>query len=167
MASNKELDMKRAIYPGTFDPITLGHIEIIERAQNLFPELIIAVAENRFKHPLFSLEERVEMISKHFQNHQGIRVIGFHDLFADLMRREKADIIIRGLRAIYDFEYELQIINANKVLGTTQETIFLMASPAVNYISSSFVRELALAGGPTSNFVAPTVEAALRRRLSK
>ncbi len=145
--------MKRAVYPGSFDPITFGHIDIIERSAKMVDELVIAVLRNSAKNALFSLEERVNMIKEITKNLPNVRVETFDGLLVDYMRQIDATIIIRGLRAVTDFEYELQIAQMNHVLKEDAETIFLMTNLQYSYLSSSLVKEIASYGGDISKFV--------------
>ena len=145
--------MKRAVYPGSFDPITFGHIDIIERSAKMVDELVIAVLRNSAKNSLFSLEERVNMIKEVTKDFPNVKVETFDGLLVDYMRQIDATIIIRGLRAVTDFEYELQIAQMNHVLKENAETIFLMTSLQYSYLSSSLVKEIASYGGDISKFV--------------
>ena len=134
--------MKKAIYPGTFDPITNGHIDIIQRASRMFDEIIVAVAENKAKKPMFSVEERVEMAKIATKSISNVKVISFNSLLVDLSDKLEANIVIRGIRAVSDFEYEFQMGYANASLKKELETIFLMPSLEYAFISSSIVRSL-------------------------
>jgi len=134
--------IKRAIYPGTFDPITNGHVDIIQRASTLFDEIIVAVADNQAKKPMFSIEDRISMVRKSTKCFSNIKVIGFNSLLVDLSDELDAKIIIRGIRAVSDFEYEFQMGYANSSLKKELETIFLMPSLEYAFISSSIVRSL-------------------------
>ena len=134
--------MKRAIYPGTFDPITNGHVDIITRASTLFDEIIVAVADNPKKNPMFGIEERIAMAKKSTRFIQNVKVIGFNSLLVDLSDELEANIVIRGIRAVSDFEYEFQMGYANSSLKKELETIFLMPSLEYAFISSSIVRSL-------------------------
>lgn len=145
--------MKRAVYPGSFDPITFGHIDIIERSAKMVDELVIAVLRNSAKNSLFSLEERVNMIKEVTKELPNVKVETFDGLLVDYMRQIDATIIIRGLRAVTDFEYELQIAQMNHVLKDDAETIFLMTNLQYSYLSSSLVKEIASYGGDISKFV--------------
>ena len=145
--------MKRAVYPGSFDPITFGHIDIIERSAKMVDELVIAVLRNSAKNSLFSLEERVNMIKEVTKDFPNVRVETFDGLLVDYMRQIDATIIIRGLRAVTDFEYELQIAQMNHVMKEDAETIFLMTNLLYSYLSSSLVKEIASYGGDISKFV--------------
>jgi len=148
---------QRAIYPGTFDPITNGHIDIIKRSAQLFPELIIAVASSRTKKPFFSLEQRIAFIEKAIEDLPGVRVLGFETLLIHFAEEQQAGIIIRGLRTSSDFEYEFQLAGMNRQLSNQIETIFLTPSENLMCISSSLVREIASLNGDVSNFVPPQV----------
>lgn len=145
--------MKRAVYPGSFDPITFGHIDIIERSAKMVDELVIAVLRNSAKNALFSLEERVNMIKEVTKDLPNVRVETFDGLLVDYMRQIDASIIVRGLRAVTDFEYELQIAQMNHVLKDDAETIFLITNLKYSYLSSSLVKEIASYGGDITKFV--------------
>jgi pantetheine-phosphate adenylyltransferase len=156
-----------AIYPGTFDPVTKSHIEIIKRASSIFNKLIVAVAIDTTKSALFSIEKRVEMMSEaifslDFQP-ENISVIAFQGLLVEFAEKNKAKVIIRGMRALSDFEYEFKMAYMNKKLNESIETIFLPATEKENFISSSFVREIARLGGDVSGFVQPHVETELKK----
>lgn len=150
----------KAIYPGTFDPITNGHVDIITRAAKIFPELVVAVASSSAKRPYFSLETRIELIKDALGNLPGVSVMGFDCLLIDFVREQKAGIILRGLRAVNDFEYEFQLAGMNRKLSKEIETLFLTPSEHVLFISSTLVREIAQLGGDVSQFVPPSVERA-------
>ncbi|MCL7462162.1 pantetheine-phosphate adenylyltransferase [Pseudomonas sp. NW5] len=157
--------MNRALYPGTFDPITKGHGDLIERAARLFDEVVIAVAANPKKNPLFSLEQRVELaraVSAHLPN---VRVVGFSNLLAHFAHEQRANVLIRGLRAVSDFEYEFQLANMNRQLAPQVESLFLTPSENYSYISSTLVREVAALKGDIGKFVHPAVAEALYQRL--
>ena len=149
-----------AIYPGTFDPITEGHIDVVRRATALFPRVIVLVAKNPSKQPLFSDEERMTMIREIFKGHR-VAVDAFDGLLVDYARRQKAGVIIRGLRAVSDFEYEFQMALTNRKLARTIDTVFLVPDERYTYLTSSIVREVARLGGDVSDFVPPGV----RKRL--
>jgi pantetheine-phosphate adenylyltransferase len=162
--------MKIAIYPGTFDPITYGHIDIIERASRLFDEIIITVANNPSKKPLFSAKERVSLIKQSISDinkDATIKVETFEGLIVDFARKKKASCIIRGLRAISDFEYELQMALVNRRLEADISTVFLMPHENYTYLNSTIVKEVANFGGDISNFVPPIVEKTLKKKNSK
>ncbi len=163
--------MRIGLYPGTFDPITLGHLDIIGRAAALVDRLVIGVAINRDKGPLFDLEERVAMIEAECQAHcrnLGTEVVvhPFENLLIDCARDVGATLIIRGLRAVADFEYEYQMVGMNRVLDSSIETVFLMAEAKHQAIASRLVKEIARLGGDVSKFVTPAVEAALIAKFS-
>ncbi|MDI9819195.1 MULTISPECIES: pantetheine-phosphate adenylyltransferase [unclassified Legionella] len=147
----------KAIYPGTFDPVTNGHIDIICRAAKIFPELIVAVASNSAKRPYFSLETRINLIKEALGNLPGVAVVGFDSLLIDFVRAQNAGIILRGLRAVNDFEYEFQLAGMNRKLAKEVETLFLTPSENLLFISSTLVREIAQLGGEVSQFVPPAV----------
>lgn len=164
--------MRIALYPGTFDPITLGHIDIISRAAALVDKLVIGVAINRDKGPLFTLEERVAMIEiecAKLNEQTGTRIVvhPFENLLIDCAHDVGAQIIVRGLRAVADFEYEFQMVGMNRVLDSSVETVFLMAEAKHQAIASKLVKEIARLGGDVSKFVTPQVNEALRDRLSR
>ncbi len=155
-----------AIYPGTFDPVTNGHCDLIERAARLFDRVIVAVAANPKKAPLFTLEERVSLAQKALANLSNVEVCGFDTLLASYARDRGAQVILRGLRAVSDFEFEFQMAGMNRQLAPDIETLFLTPAEKYTYISSSLVKEVAALGGDVSGFVHPAVSAALFNRLS-
>ena len=162
--------MRVGLYPGTFDPVTLGHIDIIRRACALVDKLVIGVAINRDKGPLFSLEERVAMMEQtcsELSAQTGVEIIAhpFENLLIDCARDVGAQIIVRGLRAVADFEYEYQMVGMNRVLDDSIETVFLMAEAQHQAIASKLVKEIARLGGDVSHFVTPEVNTALKDRL--
>jgi pantetheine-phosphate adenylyltransferase len=156
--------MAKALYPGTFDPVTLGHIDLIERALHLFDEVTVAIATSESKIPLFTLEERIEHIQTIFEGNKHIKVIGFTGLVVDLAKEEESNILIRGLRAVSDFEYELQLANMNRAMSPDLESIFLTPKAKFSFLSSTLVREIASMGGEISSFVDPIIEEALKKR---
>ncbi len=158
--------MKKVVYPGTFDPITNGHIDLIERACRLFDHVIIAVASNSKKQPLFSLDERVELCKQTLTHLDNVEVSGFDSLLVNFVREKQADAMIRGLRAVSDFEYEFQLANMNRALSPKMESIFLTPSEHLSYISSSLVREIASLGGDVKKFVPIAVETALAEKFT-
>ena len=158
---------QRAIYAGTFDPVTYGHIDIIRRALEVFPEIIVAVAHNPQKNPLFSLKERVDMVKKATRQIKGAAVEGFGGLVVDFARKKKINVIIRGLRMISDFEYEFQMALTNRKLAADIETIFLMPQESYCYLSSKLLKEAASLGANLSDFVPDFVEKAIKRKLSR
>lgn len=145
--------MKRAIYPGSFDPLTLGHMDMIERSAKIVDELVIGVLNNSAKNSLFSLDERVSMIKEMTESMPNVTVASFNGLLVDYMKEINATIIVRGLRAVTDFEYELQIAQTNHVENPEVETIFLTTSLQYSYLSSTIVKEFASYGGDISKFV--------------
>lgn len=149
--------MKRAIYPGTFDPITYGHLDIIERSSRIFDELIVGILVNHAKVPLFPAEERVEMIQEAVRHLPNVKVLSFDGLLVDFAKAQEAGFLVRGLRAVTDFEYELQMTQTNKVVAPEIDTIFLTTSLKYSYLSSSMVRELASFGADISRFVPENV----------
>ncbi len=152
------------IYPGTFDPITNGHIDLIERASRLFTKVIVAISENSAKHPLFSLAEREETIRQVLVKYSNIEICTFRGLLVDLSRDKKVKMILRGLRAISDFEYELQLASINRMMEPDIETVFLTPSEKYAYVSASLVREVASLGGDVSSLVPEIVQQALRNK---
>tara|TARA_Y100000389_G_C17442178_1_gene509276 strand:+ start:1550 stop:2032 length:483 start_codon:yes stop_codon:yes gene_type:complete len=158
--------MKTAIYPGSFDPITFGHIDIVERAAALFDKVILGVAESHSKNPLFSVDERIQLIEEIFKNNQKIDVLGYSKkLTVDLARDNDAKAIIRGLRAVADFEYEFQLATMNRSLAPDIESIFFTPKDTLIYVSSSLVKEIASLGGDVSRFVPPNVKSALLKKI--
>ena len=153
------------VYSGTFDPITLGHEDVVHRAANLFDEVIVGVAGSTNKRTLFSLDERVEM-AKNVFNANNVKVIGFNTLLMKFVQDQDAQIVIRGLRAVSDFEYEFQLAGMNRKLYPQFETLFLTPAEQYMFVSSSLVREVAKLGGDVHQFVSPTVEAALKNKLN-
>ncbi|BFM13728.1 pantetheine-phosphate adenylyltransferase [Simiduia litorea] len=159
--------MRTVVYPGTFDPLTNGHIDLVERACRLFDKVIIAIAASTKKNPLFTLEERVALAHKVLGHLPNIEICGFDILLADLVKQKQAQGVLRGLRAVSDFEYEFQLANMNRALMPEMESLFLTPSEHLSYISSSLVREIASLGGDVSKFVHPLVKDALIERYKK
>lgn len=155
---------KIAVYPGSFDPITYGHLDIINRGLKVFDEVIVAVACNSQKNSLFSFDERVELISQVLRDKQGVTVDTFTGLLIDYIARRKAHVVIRGLRAISDFEYEFQIAQMNSCISQNVETMFMMTSLQYGYLSSSIVKEVCSLNGNIDGFVPPEVKVALRSK---
>jgi pantetheine-phosphate adenylyltransferase len=153
-----------AVYPGTFDPITNGHVDIVRRALGLFDRVIVALADNVRKQPLFSLEERKAMIRASLGEEPRVEIDGFQGLLVDYLRRRKARVILRGLRAIADFEYEFQLAHMNRHLAPDLETVFLMTSEESFFVSSSLVKEVAAMGGDITGIAPPPVVAALKKK---
>ena len=159
--------MKIGVYPGTFDPITNGHVDILVRSARVFDKVIVAVAPNPHKHPLFDLDERVQMAKLVIEGLARVEVKTFEGLLVDFLRREGAQAIIRGLRAISDFEYEFQIALLNRNLEPAIETVFFMPSDEYSYVTSSIIKELARLGGPLKDLVHPDVAKRLEQRLRR
>jgi pantetheine-phosphate adenylyltransferase len=156
----------RVIYPGTFDPITNGHLDIVDRACKLFDEVIVAVAASPRKKPLFSLEERVDLCRAVLPHPEQVTVCGFEGLLADMVKRYNARGVVRGIRAVSDFEYEFQLANMNRALEPDLESLFLTPAEHFSFISSSLVKEIASLQGDVSKFVQPAVQAALAKTFS-
>ncbi len=155
--------MKKAVYPGTFDPVTRGHEDLVRRAARLFDHVVLAVADSRTKRPFFSLEERVEMARIVLADCGNVTVLGFSGLLMDFVRQQQARIILRGLRAMSDFEYEFQMAGMNRQLYPDVETVFLTPAEQYMFISATMVREIATLGGDVSPFVNPAVLARISR----
>ena len=155
--------MKKAVYPGTFDPMTRGHEDLVRRAARLFGKLVVAIADSRAKQPMFSLDERVDMAREVLAAYSNVQVTGFSGLLMDFMRSQNANVILRGLRAVSDFEYEFQMAGMNRQLYPDVETMFLTPSEQYMFISATMVREIATLGGDVSLFVSPVVAARIAR----
>jgi len=154
-----------AVYPGTFDPLTSGHEDVVRRAASLFERVIIGVAESRAKRPMFSLAERVEMAREVLTGHANVEIHGFDCLLMEFMRQHGASVIIRGLRAVSDFEYEFQMAGMNRSLYPDVETVFLTPSDQYMFVSATIVREIASLGGDVSKFVPPQVQQRLAEKM--
>lgn len=159
--------MLRAIYPGSFDPVTFGHLDIITRSSSLVDELIVGVLNNNAKSPLFSVEERVKMLKEVTENIPKVKIVPFEGLLVDFARKTDARMIIRGLRAITDFEYELQMAQTNHKMEPQLETVFLTTNLAYSYLSSTTVKEVAAFGGDISQFVPEIVEKRIQEKINK
>jgi pantetheine-phosphate adenylyltransferase len=160
--------MKTGVYPGTFDPVTLGHMDIIRRGAKLVDRLVIGVTTNPSKSPMFTVEERMAMVRREIDGLKGaIDVVSFDSLLMDFAEREKAAVILRGLRAVSDFEYEYQMAGMNQQLNDRVETVFLMADVSLQPIASRLVKEIALYGGAIDKFVSPAVAAEVRARVER
>jgi pantetheine-phosphate adenylyltransferase len=157
--------MIRAIYPGTFDPFTRGHEDLVRRASSLFDELVLGIADSRAKRPFFDTEERVAMALEVLGDLKGLKVVGFSGLLTDFARKNGAKVIVRGLRAVSDFEYEFQLAGMNRNLYPDIETVFLTPSEQHMFISATLVREIATLGGDVSKFVHPKVQARLAEKV--
>jgi pantetheine-phosphate adenylyltransferase len=155
--------VKKAVYPGTFDPLTRGHEDLVRRATGLFSEIIVAIADSKAKRPMFSLDERIDMAREALAVHANVQVLGFSGLLMDFMRSHGAHVILRGLRAVSDFEYEFQMAGMNRQLYPDVETMFLTPSEQYMFISATMVREIATLGGDVSLFVSPNVVARIAR----
>lgn len=156
-----------AVYAGTFDPVTYGHVDVVERAARLFDRVIVAIAASPNKTPLFSLEERVRLAADVLAAYPNVEVLGFSTLLLDFAKQHHANVILRGLRTVTDFDYEFQLAGMNRHLNPTIESIFLMPSEKYMTISSSLVREIAALQGDVTGFVPPSVVQALRGKWSK
>lgn len=159
--------MKQSIYPGSFDPITNGHIDILKRARQIFDKVVVAVAVNPDKQPLFSYEKRVRLIQELMQDDPGIEVLYYSGLLVDLVHKTGIKTIIRGLRALTDFEYEFQLAMTNRKLNDKIDTVFLMTDDTYSYLSSTVVKQLARFNGDISQFVPPIIERAVKEEVDE
>lgn len=159
--------MRKVVYPGTFDPITNGHIDLVERACRLFDRVVVAIAASNRKNPLFTMDERVALAQETLAHLPNVEVVGFDILLVEFVRQQNAQAVVRGLRAVSDFEYEFQLANMNRALAPTMESLFLTPAEHLSYISSSIVREIAFLGGDVSQFVAKPVEMALHKKFNR
>jgi pantetheine-phosphate adenylyltransferase len=159
--------MRRAIYPGSFDPVTNGHLDVIDRARKLFDEVVVAVAHNDQKQPLFTLEERLALLQTTVGNLENVQISPMPGLLVDFAVQRQATAVVRGLRAVSDFEFEFQMALMNRKLEANVETIFLMPKEEYTYLSSRIVKEIARLGGDVQKFVPAPVAEALRKRLTK
>ena len=157
--------MQRAVYPGTFDPMTMGHVDLVKRASKLFDSVIIAIASSDSKKPMFSLEERIEIGNKIFADDPKVEVVGFSGLLVNFAKDKDANILIRGLRVVADFEYEFQLANMNRAMSPDIESVFLTPKEEYSYISSSLVKEIATMGGDVTRFVDPVTLEALNQKI--
>ena len=160
-------EMNKAVYPGTFDPLTRGHEDLVRRASRLFTGVVVAVADSRGKQPFFTLDERVAMAREVLAPHPNVEVISFAGLLRDFLLEQQARIIVRGLRAVSDFEYEFQMAGMNRTLIPDVETVFLTPSDQYQFVSATIVREIAVLGGDASQFVHPVVAAQLKAKVEK
>jgi pantetheine-phosphate adenylyltransferase len=154
-----------AIYPGTFDPVTNGHTDLVQRASKLFSKVVVAVARSQDKEPFFNLDERIQLAEEALAEFDNVEVCGFRTLLVEFMREKNATVILRGLRAVSDFEYEFQLASMNRHLRDDIETVFLTPAEQYSYISSSLVREIARLGGDISPFVPANVVAAIKEKI--
>lgn len=157
--------MQRAVYPGTFDPMTMGHVDLVKRASKLFDSVIIAIASSDSKKPMFSLEERIEIGNQIFAEDPKVEVVGFSGLLVNFAKENDANILIRGLRVVADFEYEFQLANMNRAMSPDIESVFLTPKEEYSYISSSLVKEIATMGGDVTRFVDPVTLEALNQKI--
>jgi len=158
--------MQRAVYPGTFDPMTMGHVDLVKRASKLFDSVIIAIASSDSKKPMFTLEERIEIGNKIFADDPKVEVVGFSGLLVNFAKENNANILIRGLRVVADFEYEFQLANMNRAMSPDIESVFLTPKEEYSYISSSLVKEIATMGGDVDRFVDPVTLEALNQKIN-
>lgn len=156
-----------AIYPGTFDPVTNGHVDLVRRATRLFGRVVVAVAANTAKQPLFSLDERIELARTVFAGLERVEVAGFQSLMVDFAVEVKADVIVRGLRAVSDFEYEVQLAGMNRSMRPDIETVYLSPDLEHTFLSSTLIKDIARHGGDVARFTHPAVNRALREKFSK
>lgn len=156
-----------AVYPGTFDPFTLGHVDLMKRASRLFERLVVAVAAGHHKRTMFTIQERLDMAKELTADHPNIEVLAFRGLLRDFVVHHGGKVVVRGLRAVSDFEYEFQMAGMNRQLMPEVETVFLTPSDQYQFVSGTFVREIAMLGGDVSKFVAPSVLERLRERVSR
>jgi len=159
--------MNTAVYPGTFDPITNGHSDLIERAAKLFDEVVVAIAESPKKRPMLPLETRVALVQEVTAHLDNVKIVGFDCLLAELLQQQNANIILRGLRAVSDFEYEFQLAAMNRHLAPNVESIFLTPAEHLSFVSSTLIREISSLGGDVSKFVHPSVSKALTEHLGQ
>jgi len=164
LKNDSAMDPVLAIYPGSFDPVTNGHLDLIERAAKIFTRLVVAVLRNTEKAPLFTLPERVEMLREVSSGFSNVEVDAFDGLLTDYARRRQAQVLLRGIRAVSDYEYELQMAMINRRLEPELETVFMVPAVAYSFVSSRLVREIARLGGPVSGLVPPSVERRLRAK---
>ena len=156
--------MIKAVYPGTFDPLTRGHEDLVRRASTLFDSLVLAIADSKAKRPFFTVDERVSMAKEVLADVKSLKVMGFSGLLTDFVRDQKAHVVLRGLRAVSDFEYEFQLAGMNRHLYPEMETVFLTPSEQHMFISATLVREIAALGGDVSQFVHPVVAKRLKQK---
>ncbi len=158
--------MRKAVYPGTFDPVTYGHLDVIKRGSKIFDELVVAVGHNPLKDPLFTINERMDMISKNTKNISNIKVDSFEGMLTDYMKEMQTNVILRGIRTVSDFENEFQRALTNRVLKTDIETVFIMTSQEYSFLNSSLIKEAVSLGGDISKFVPSDVEKLLQQKFA-
>ena len=159
--------MTKAVYPGTFDPLTFGHLDVVERGSKVFDEVIVAIGINPIKEPLFSVEERKQMIADHIKHLKNVKVDSFEGMLVDYLRKKNIHIILRGIRTVSDFEYEFQMAGMNRSLYPDVETVFLTPSDQYMFVSATMVREIASLGGDVSKFVPPQVQRRLAKKMQQ
>ncbi|MDQ0059616.1 pantetheine-phosphate adenylyltransferase [Paenibacillus harenae] len=164
MLTNNIGNERVAVYPGSFDPVTYGHLDIIRRSAKLYDRLIVAVLNNTSKNPLFTVEERKQLLAEVTQDLPNVEIDSFRDLLVRFMKSRQANVIIRGIRSVTDFEYELQLASTNHLLDNEIDTIFMMTNPKYSYLSSSIVKEIAQFDGEVKELVPPAVERELRKK---
>ena len=157
----------RAIYPGTFDPITCGHIDILERASKMFDHILLAIANSSRKNPMFTLDERVALAKDVCSHIPNVEVLGFSELMANFAKKQNANVLIRGVRSVADFEYEWQLANMNRHFAQDLESVFLLPSQNLSFVSSSLIKDVALHDGDVSAFLPESVAQAMMRKLGK
>ncbi|MGP1931152.1 MAG: pantetheine-phosphate adenylyltransferase [Arsenophonus sp. ET-DL12-MAG3] len=157
----------KAIYPGTFDPITYGHLDIIERAALIFNQVILAIANNSSKNPMFTIDERILFAQEQTKHLTNVKVIGFFELIINFAQKQKVKILIRGIRSVSDFKYEYQLTNMNKQMMSNLETIFLLSSPKLSFISSSLIKEFVRHGGNVTSFLPESIAEIMLKKFSK
>ncbi|WEK56239.1 MAG: pantetheine-phosphate adenylyltransferase [Candidatus Cohnella colombiensis] len=170
MNQNQQTHMREervAVYPGSFDPVTLGHLDIIHRAAKQFDRVIVAVLNNTSKSPLFSVQERKDLLAEVTKDLPNVEIDSFRDLLVRYMRSREAQVIVRGIRSVTDFEYELQMASTNRQLDDGIETVFMMTNPRYSYLSSSIVKEIAQFDGSVHDLVPPLVESALKQKYAE
>ena len=156
--------MIRAVYPGTFDPLTRGHEDLVRRAGTLFDTIVVAIADSKAKRPYFTLEERIAMAREVLSDMKNVEVVGFSGLLTDFVRKQRSRLVLRGLRAVSDFEYEFQLAGMNRALNPEFETVFLTPGEQHMFISATLVREIAILGGDVTEFVHPSVAKRLKQK---
>ncbi|HCN20386.1 MAG: pantetheine-phosphate adenylyltransferase [Planctomycetes bacterium RIFCSPHIGHO2_02_FULL_50_42] len=159
--------MTKAVYPGTFDPLTFGHLDVVERGSKVFDEVIVAIGINPIKEPLFSVEERKQMIADHIKHLKNVKVDSFEGMLVDYLRKKNIHIILRGIRTVSDFEYEFQMALTNRAVRKDIETIFIMTSEQYSFLNSTLIKEAASLGGDVSAFVPADIEKSLKKRLRR